>query len=220
MLREVQRDPLLILILSVYLLLLAFFILLNNISKVELVRAKAVTGSLESAFASYGRPTRTPAVFTSAAGTALGDDTLEVRLGALVKAELRLTEVEVITPGRLMQLRIHERALFSGPDNEISSAGRRFVRRLAAALRTPSHGVRYEVEVRIGGGAAGRNGLDDGNMERIQKAAALAQALAGAKAPSGTVAGGVEYAPPGEVRFLFYARPETAPPLFDDVVGG
>jgi hypothetical protein len=80
--------------------------------------------------------------------------------------------------------------------------------------------VRYEVEVRIGGGGAGRDGLNDGELERIQMAAALAQALAGAKAPGGTVAGGVEHAPPGEVRFLFYVRPETAPPPFDDVVGG
>ena len=81
--------------------------------------------------------------------------------------------------------------------------------------------MRYEVEIRIGGGGAGagRNGLNDGNLDRIQKAAALAQALAGAKAPRGTVAGGVEYRPPGEARFLFYVRPETASPLFDDVAG-
>ena len=45
-LRDAARNPLLFQILSLYLLLLAFFVLLNSISNVEKARSRAVTGSL------------------------------------------------------------------------------------------------------------------------------------------------------------------------------
>lgn len=216
MLRDVRRDPTLILILSLYLLLLAFFILLNNISQVEKARSKAVAGSLQTTFALHGRPTSSPAATTSAIGNVPGEEALEGRLGALVRAELRLARFEVIEPGRLMQLRVHESALFAGSDNEISGVGRRLIDKIAAELRNPPRGVRYDVEIRLSRMRAEGDGL----LNRIRRAAALSQALADAKVRRGTVAGGVEHADSAEARFLFEIRPETRRPLFEDRAGG
>lgn len=216
MLRAARRDPTLILILSLYLLLLAFFILLNNISEVEKARSKAVAGSLQATFAFRGRPTSNPTVSISTIGKVLGDDSLDQRLGTLVRAELRLARFEVIEPGRLMQLRVHEAALFTGLDNEISSTGRRLIDRIATELRNPPSGVRYDVEIRLSRMRAGGDGL----LDRIRRAAALSQALAEAKGWPGTIAGGVEHAGSAEVRFLFEIRPEPQRPLFEDGAGG
>ncbi len=216
MLREARRDPTLILILSLYLLLLAFFILLNNISEVEKARSKAVAGSLQNTFALRGRPTYKPAVLTSAIGNVLGDNSLDRRLGALVRAELRLARFEVIEPGRLMLLRVHEAALFTGLDNEISSTGRRLIDKIATELRNPPPGVRYDVEIRLSRTRAGGDGL----LNRIRRAAALPRALAEAKEWPGTIAGGVEHAGSAEARFLFEIRSEPQRPLFEDKAGG
>ena len=216
MLREARRDPTLILILSLYLLLLAFFILLNNISEVEKARSKAVAGSLQNTFALRGRPTYKPAVLTSAIGNVLGDNSLDRRLAALVRAELRLARFEVIEPGRLMQLRVHEAALFTGLDNEISSTGRRLIDKIATELRNPPPGVRYDVEIRLSRTRAGGDGL----LNRIRRAAALPRALAEAKEWPGTIAGGVEHAGSAEARFLFEIRSEPQRPLFEDKAGG
>lgn len=219
MLRDARRDPLLILILSVYLLLLAFFILLNNISKSEAARTRSVAGSLETAFASWGRPTSTPAAFTSALGNLQVDDSLERRLGSLVEADLRLARFEVIDKGRLMQLRVDEAALFSGPDDRMSSTGRRLIDRIAAELNNPPRGVRYNVEIRLSRGRAGERGLNDHTLSRIRRAATLSQALAAAGVRRGTLAAGVEQTGSTDLRFLFEIRPDTAPPNFDDAGG-
>lgn len=222
MLREARRDPTLIMILSLYLLLLAFFILLNNISEVEKARSRAVAGSLQNTFALRGRPTYKPAELTSAIGNALGDNSLDRRLGALVRAELRLAKFEVIEPGRLMLLRVHEAALFTGPDNEISSTGRRLIEKIAIELRNPPSGVRYDVEIRLSRTRAGARARAGGNglLNRIRKAAALSQALAEAKGWPGTIAGGVEHTVSAEARFLFEIRSDTRRPLFEDKAGG
>ncbi len=228
MLRAARRDPTLILILSLYLLLLAFFILLNNISEVEKARSKAVAGSLQATFAFRGRPTSNPTVSISTISKVLGDDSLDRRLGTLVRAELRLARFEVIEPGRLMQLRVHEAALFTGLDNEISSTGRRLIDKIATELRNPPPGVRYDVEIRLSRMRAGartparartRAG-GDGLLNRIRRAAALSQALAEAKGWPGTIAGGVEHSGSAEARFLFEIRPEPQRPLFEDWAGG
>lgn len=216
MLREARRDPTTIMILSLYLLLLAFFILLNNISKVEEARFKAVAGSLQTTFALHGRPTSSPAALTSAIGNVTGEESLEGRLGALVRAELRLASFEVIKPGRLMQLRVHESALFVGSDNKISKTGRRLIDKIATELRNPPRGVQYDVEIRLSRMRAAGDGL----LNRIRRAAALSQALADAKVRRGTIAGGVEPSGSAEARFLFEIRSETQRPLFEDGVGG
>ena len=216
MLRAARRDPTLILILSLYLLLLAFFILLNNISEVEKARSKAVSGSLQSTFSSRGRPTSNPAPFTTAIGNVPSEESLEGRLGALVRAELRLASFDVIKPGRLMQLRVHESALFAGPDNELSATGRRLIDKIAGEIGNPPRGVRYEVEILLSRAGAGGDALKN----RIRRAAALSQALAGAKVRRGTIAAGVEHAESAEARFLFEIRPETRPALFGDKAGG
>jgi hypothetical protein len=220
MLRNVQRDPLLILILSLYLLLLAFFILLNNISQVEMVRAKIVAGSLDSTFSNQGRPTRDPSVFTSSSGAALGEESLADRLGALVRAELRLGDFEILEPGRLMQVRVHEQALFDGADGRVSENGRRFLGEIAAELRRPAKGVRYHVEIRLADDGARGPGAPERVLDRIRRAAALAQALQEADAPKGSVAAGLEKGRSREARFLFEVRPGVEPALFDDTAGG
>lgn len=60
-----KHDPILLQVLSLYLLLLAFFILLNNISNASAARERLVVGSLNSAFSSTGRETESPPVFTA-----------------------------------------------------------------------------------------------------------------------------------------------------------
>ena len=69
-------------------------------------------------------------------------------------------------------------------------------------------------------GPAGAEGLNQGILAQIRKAATLAQALDAAKAPRGTVAGGLERAAMGGIRLLFHVRPETEPALFGGAQGG
>lgn len=229
MLRDVQRDPTLYLVLSLYLLLLAFFILLNSISEAAETRQRAVKGSLESTFASTGRPSRLPANFTSTTGNVLGAETLQRRLGNLVSSELRLAELDILDPGRLMQLRMRQAALFAGSSAQISPAGRKIIDRLATELRLPPSDIHYRVEVRLSTGRpsearsdVGGEGVGPGPrvLHAVRRAAVLSQALADAKLPRGSVAGGLVQGVPGQVIFRFEVRTEAETPLFGNVRGG
>ncbi len=220
LLSDIPRDPMLTLVLSLYLLLLAFFILLNNISEVEVTRAREVTGSLQSKFATWGRPTQDPVKVSSAVGNVLGDETLEGRLEALVRSELRLATFDVIDPGRLLQLTLHEAALFWDRDDEMSGNGSDFMDRLAAELGRPSQGVRYGVEILFDRSRVESGNPDDALLPRIRRAATVSQALRGKTLPRVTIAAGVENAKPGFVRFLFQIEAEKETPLFEEAVGG
>ena len=91
-----RRDPTLIQVLSLYLLLLAFFVILFNISKAEQFKTTVVTDSLNSTFASRGRPTENPAPLASALGSIVADPAFQQRIGQLITAEIPISEVRVI----------------------------------------------------------------------------------------------------------------------------
>lgn len=217
--RELPRNPLLIQVLSLYLLLLAFFVLLNNISSVETARSRAVAGSLQSTFAAEGRRTLSPAVFTSSLGHAIADAALEERIGELVRTEIGLAEFQVVMPGRVMELVLGERDLFRGGGVAIDPRHRRFVERLAAIVASPPVGVRYDVDVLMAGvllpGMAPGAPLD----EPAARAAFLADVLTAAGAPAASVSAGVETGAPGRVRLEFHVRPAVEPAMFADEDG-
>ena len=102
MLRDVPRNPLLVQVLSLYLLLLAFFVVLNTISKVEDARSKAVTGSLNETFSADGHPNKKTVHLVSSQGNILANAEFLSRVGNLIKTELAFAEVSDVEPGRLM----------------------------------------------------------------------------------------------------------------------
>ncbi len=93
-----RRDPTLIQVLSLYLLLLAFFVILFNISKVEQFKTTAVTDSLNSTFANRGQPTENPAPLASVLGSIVADPAFQQRIGQLITAEIPISEVKEIKP--------------------------------------------------------------------------------------------------------------------------
>jgi hypothetical protein len=212
--RDLPRNPLLIQVLSLYLLLLAFFVLLNNVSSVETARSKAVAGSLQSTFATEGRPTMAPAVFTSILGNAIADAALEERVGELVRTEIGIAEFHVIVPGRVMEIVLGERDLFRGPGIAIDPRHRGFVEELARIVATPPPGVRYDVDLLIAGGLLQEMEPGAPLDEPAARSAFLADVLTDAGAPAASVAAGVETGDPGQVRLKFHVRPAVEPALF------
>lgn len=214
--RELPRNPILIQVLSLYLLLLAFFVLLNSISSAETARSRAVAGSLQFTFAAEGRPTLSPAVFTSSLGHVIADAALEERIGELVLTEIGLAEFRVVMPGRVMELALGERALFRGGGVAIDPRHRRFVERLAEIVASPPAGVRYDVDVLLAGVLLPETAPDAPLDEPAARAAFLADVLTDAGAPAASVAAGVETGAPGRVRLEFHVRPSVESALFAD----
>lgn len=201
MLREAPRNPLLILVLSLYLLLLAFFVVLNTISHVEVARSKAVSGSLNETFAADGKPADKSLTLISSQGNVLADAAFLSRLGDLIRTELAFAQVKDVQPGRLMAVTMPADSIFIPGREAINPLRRPIIDRVAKALVDPSPGVRYDVDILVGKGTA-----DDLVLGR---SAFLADVFAKAGAPARSIAAGIEQGSPGQIRLLFHVRPRN-----------
>ncbi len=209
MARVQRQDPTLLQILSLYLLLLAFFVLLFNLSRVEDAKSRAVAESLNSTFSAENALGASPDIFVSLDGDVVNPPKLEETIGALVKTEIPVAEVTIIKPGRLIQLRLPIHEMFVRGDNRIRPDREDLVRRIATAMVDTPRGVRYDMEVIL----ARWRGPDDEwrpteNLS-VARAGRFAESLIDAGAPSGTVAGGVAAGENGWLRMLFHMRPRS-----------
>ncbi len=205
--RALPRNQILLQVLSLYLLLLAFFVLLNSLSAPEHNRLRAVKGSLSETFAASGKPARESRQLTSSAGNIIAKAGFLDRIGSLVRTELSFAKIIDVTPGRLMEVSMGTHEIFRGAKVSINPLYRPTIEAMAAAIRQPGRGVRYEIEILVG--KDGDQGLPGA------RSAYLATVFTGAGAPRRSVAAGVEHGSPGVVRLRFRVRSN-----FDDGLAG
>ncbi len=201
MLRDAPRNPLHILVLSLYLLMLAFFVVLNSISNVEVTRLQAVSGSLNETFAAEGKPADKSIKLVSSQGNVFADAAFLSRVGNLIRTEFAFANVEDVLPGRLMAVTMSADSLFIPGREAINPLLRPIIDRVAKALINPLPGVRYDVEILVGNSAT-----DDLVLGR---SALLANVFAAAGSPARSIAAGMEQNAPGQLRLLFHVRPRN-----------
>ncbi len=205
--RVLPRNPMLLQVLSLYLLLLAFFVLLNSLSAPEQSRLRAVKGSLSETFAASGAPARESRQLASSMGNIVANAGFLDRIGSLVRTELDFAKIREVTPGRLMEVSMPTHELFRGATVAIDPLYRSTIEAMAAALRQPRQGVRYEIEILVG---------KDGDQSLPgARSAYLATVFTAAGAPRRGVAAGVEYGSPGVITLRFRVRSN-----FDDGSAG
>ena len=199
MLRDAPRNPLHILVLSLYLLMLAFFVVLNSISNVEVTRLQAVSGSLNETFAAKGKPTDKSITLVSSQGNVFADAAFLSRVGNLIRTEFAFANVEDVLPGRLMVVTMSADSLFIPGREAINPLLRPIIDRVAKALINPPPGVRYDVDILVG-----KSATDDLVLGR---SALLANVFVAAGSPARSIAAGIEQDSPGQLRLLFHVRP-------------
>ena len=204
MLRELPRNSLLLQVLSLYLLLLAFFVVLNTISRVEDARRQAVSGSLSETFSSAGIPSDRTVRFTSNEGEFLGDAPFLERLGSLIKTEFSFAEVTQTTAGSLLEVTFSQNKLFVSDANVIAPERRALIDEVAAALRTVRPEWHYDVEILAG--------ADPGNALAMARAASLAKLFVAAGVQKRRVLAGLVRGDPGNLRLRFHVRSRKEEP--------
>ena len=98
--------------LSLYLLVLAFFILLVSISTFEKVKSSAVMDSLNSTFATVLPPNTELTSFNSKSGPILAGQAFQDKTNKLFATTLDAEKIEVIQPGRVMRVQMAADSLF------------------------------------------------------------------------------------------------------------
>jgi hypothetical protein len=207
---RVVTDPSVTLFLSLYLLLLAFFILLNTISTYEKVKTQQVQQSLSSAFASILPPTTSLQTVTAVDGPSLAAEQTQQKLGDLFKSAIKLVRVQVIQPGKLMEVMMHVDQLFEPNSILVREREGKFLDQLASVLKSRKNGTSYEVEVMMGSDVGAKGTVPVENSLEIGRAGAFARALIEHGAPQDSLFVGIDpAADPLIVTFRFFWKQDA-----------
>ncbi len=195
-----------VLFLSLALLLLAFFVLLNAISTYEESRARKVMESIVSTFAS---PFTAPAAETKSGP--VGDEVFAERyfdeVSGLFRQIVELVEVDVMQPGRLMRVTFPTDRLFAPGTAQIAAENTALIDALVEALGSAPAGLRLDLEMYISGGELDPRGI------QVSRVGAAARSLVhrGAEPSSQLVGRGA--GTDDRLVLLFHVRPAERPDL-------
>lgn len=189
---------------SLFLLLLVFFIVLNAQADRHEGRTKAVLNSFENRYPTFTIHPRLREGYepvASRSGSVLAADRVE-GMGELFTTAVAVSKVTVVTPGKLIEVRLPADSLFVPNSAKIRTDRFGLLDRVVDSLRRPREGERLEVDALLA--------IDDSTASQspgpVQRAASLARALMTGGAPAGSVSVGIERGAPGSARLLFSLR--------------
>jgi len=195
------------LFLGLYLVVLAFFILLVTISTVEVTKSKKVMDSLSSAFTSIVPPSADLQSFKSKDGDVLAGQEFQQQVTGIFSTALGIDKVETVQPGRQMRLLLKADSLFFQNEARIRPAMFPLLDRAVAALSNRPSGMRYDMEFVIGTATAqdGKTMPVEETLE-VRRAGAFANEMNARGIPPDSLAVGMRPGHVDEVVIWFYTR--------------
>ena len=208
-----RNNSNMMLLLSLNLILLAFFILLNSLADFEADRARAVLASIKQAFNGNVETAGQQPAFSSSLG-ALPEVEAKMReVGSLFEAIAPSERAKSIRRASLVQVDLPASALFKPASLRLLPGREALLTRLAQSLRKGSEGApRYLVEILVGTGsqAAVDSDATAGSPSlELRRAAVLAARLSAEGAPLDGLSTGLRPGAVGSLRFVVRLRPDT-----------
>ena len=215
-----KKDNTIALFLGLYLLILAFFILLVSISSLEEVRTQQIMDSLSSTFTTILPPSTKLTPFQKDEGDVIAGQAFQERITGIFATTLQIAKVDVVQPGRLMKVSLPTRALFEEGEVEMRDVQLEILDRIVAALSARPAGVRYDLEFVIGSEfIRGTKNLPVGETLEMGRAGAFAREMLSRGVPPDSVSVGMRKADPTQVDLWFHTREQDEAALrFDHLL--
>jgi hypothetical protein len=194
------------LFLALYLVVLAFFIVLVSISTPEKVKSSAVMNSLTSVFASVLPPTTSLTAFTGDEGDVIAAREFQRTISDVFATQLRVARVEKVQPGRLMRVSLPTETLFQTGRAVVRENRFSLLDRIVAAISSRPPGLRFDLEFTIGRARPVDGAPPSVSTAEIERAGAFARELLARGAPPDTLSVAVGPNDPGQVSMTFYVR--------------
>lgn len=204
-----QKDPTLALFLGLYLILLAFFVLLNTLATLKEDRVKAVIGSLLSTFSTEILDTADPTEFTASVGENLATEEFHREIRDFFEVAVPLARVEFFSSGQVMRIKLPADQLFSPGTTVVRQDREELMFRIERSLSRRVIGLRYEVEFTTFTGPFLAEDLTGGQVLEIARAGAFARELETRGVPSNSIVIGAQPGNPNEVQLTFFLRIES-----------
>jgi len=208
--RPRATDPSVVVFLSVYLLLLAFFILLNTLSQPVAERTDAALGSIDATFKSPLETILQSRKATSTPGSVIGSDSLQPSLRKLFETTLPVARFRVLEDGNIIRVTAPVSSFFEPASDRLRSTRQDLMDGIAAGLVHAARVTRFEVEFLIGTGKTlppPRWALD---ALPVRRAARLARDLRQRGVDGDLIGVGVSPGARDRIVIFFRARPRTA----------
>ncbi|MFQ6018259.1 MAG: hypothetical protein ACE5KF_08680 [Kiloniellaceae bacterium] len=202
-------------LLSLKLILLAFFILLNALSEFEDDRTRAVIQSVHRSFKDKIDSPESTVAYSTSLGQLPETKALIGEVGSLFEAEFPAVRSKEERRATVLRIELPADSLFEPGGAGLRAGRKRLVRRLAKALmRDRGGGPAYELDVLHGvpPGAAGKPATAGASSLEVRRAGLLARRLTGAGLPPEALSTGVDPARPGVVQLILRVREETETP--------
>ncbi len=213
-----QSNSHIMALLSLKVLLLAFFILLNALSSFEVERSTAVIDSVREAFRGVVPAQESMSAAEAALDVMEGSEDVVEALGRLFDDSLPLVESEDAANSRFLQIDIPISDFFSGDSAVITGQALDTLGAIAAVL-TDSRFANQDYRVDLLYGLEGPDSGIEGRLPAMRRAAALVTALEAEALPSARLSAGFMPSFPGSVRIHFTFPPATAEAPGDSAEG-
>lgn len=194
------------LFLGLFLLILAFFVLLVSISTVQDVKSRAVIDSVTSAFATVLPPSTDPTRFTAKDGDVLAAQQFQEEITKIYATSLQVAQVEVVQPGRSMRVRLPTNALFENGDAKLRVSAIPFLDRMVTSLSGRPPGLRFDMEFVIGSRSGGSSDFSSGQTLEMARAGNFARQMISRGVPPDSIAIGIAPSGPKQVEIWYYVR--------------
>jgi len=202
-------DSNVVLMLSLYLILLAFFILLNAISDFEEARTRQVIDSVNEAFYGQLEPTNAPALLNGSPGLLPEAEALTNEVGSLFESLVPAVRSTRTARTRAVHIEMPSVALFRIGKDTLRPDRQALIRRMVKALlRRSERDLVYKLEFLHGvpaGGAAGA-----ARAQEVRRASGLVARLIDEGLAPETLSIGVLPGRPGRVEFVLSVRDDPA----------
>jgi len=191
----VGRDSTVLQFVSIYLLILAFFILLVTISIVDKEKVDAVAESVNPN--EINRPESGPVL----AGQVFQDKTTE-----LFATALGVEKIEIMQLGKIMRVQMTADSLFE-PEKAIPKLSQRpLMDRVIAALSSRPPGYQFDMEFVMGSTYSEGNRLPTQQNLEMLRAGAYIREMLNRGVPPDSVSIGMGHVKKGQVVMWFYVR--------------
>lgn len=192
--------------LSLYLLLLAFFIMLNAISHTRDERVALAVNSVKETFQNYSPPSREFLDTAANPDTMIAAEAFLDDIRNVFSAQLKQVNFQQKTDGTLLRALVPAEDIFERRSERLLPSTAGLLDAIAVGLGTSRMGTRREVEVVIGSGDRLPEVQALGKNLELRRASALARGLRARGVDGKSVAAGLRPGDSEIVQLTFYVR--------------
>lgn len=201
-----SRNGSVMVFLSLYLLLLAFFILLNTISQREQRRSEMAIGSVAATFRAP-LPTEVVDLTTSTGrGVLEAADPFHREIKRVFEKTLPIDASKVFSSGNVMRIIVPANDVFRQGSSSFRPEIAVLLGGIADGVSTRETGVRFEVEMIVKDGDSVPEITGEQLPLPLRRAGAFARWMRGAGVSAQSIVAGVGPGERNEIQFSFYAR--------------